>query len=57
MAVASITENTVQLVASVSLVLLGYGFNGAVAGIVLGYFVGLVLLLSRFFQRSGASLR
>jgi len=42
MAVASITENTVQLVASVSLVLLGYGFNGAVAGIVLGYLVGLV---------------
>ncbi|MGC8671835.1 MAG: oligosaccharide flippase family protein [Candidatus Micrarchaeia archaeon] len=42
MAIATIIENSVQLVAGILLIILGYGANGAVAGIVLGYLCGFV---------------
>ncbi len=60
MAASSIAENTVQLIASVSLVLLGYGFNGALLGIVLGYgagfLIGLAYLLKDLSQASLSKL-
>jgi O-antigen/teichoic acid export membrane protein len=60
MAVSVIAEYTVQLVASVLLILLGYGFNGAVLGIVTGYgtgfLVGLAFLLNDLSQASLSKL-
>ncbi len=38
--VSSLLENAVQLVASFGLILIGAGFNGAIAGIVIGYTFG-----------------
>jgi len=60
MAVSVIAEYTVQLVASVLLIILGYGFNGAVLGIVIGYgtgfLVGLAFLLNDLSQASLSKL-
>lgn len=56
-ALTSIVENAIQLAACVILVLLGFGFNGAVAGIVIGYLAGFAVSLSALMAVGGKHVR
>ena len=56
-ALTSIVENAVQLAACILLILLGFGFNGAVAGIAIGYLAGFAASFSALMAVAGKHAR
>ncbi|MGC8629123.1 MAG: oligosaccharide flippase family protein [Candidatus Micrarchaeia archaeon] len=56
MAIATIVENSTQLIFSVLFIIFGMGANGAVLGIVIGYFAGLVYAMGKMFGLFGKAL-